>query len=48
MESKVKFKPNPDDRLMDQVREILHYYHYAYKTEQSYPECCINNLAKKN
>lgn len=36
MESKPKFKPNPDYRLMDQVREVLRYYHYAYKTEQSY------------
>lgn len=36
MESKVKFKPNQDSRLMDQVREVLRYYHYAYKTEQSY------------
>ena len=36
MESKVKFKPNPKYRLMDQVREVLRYYHYAYRTEQSY------------
>ncbi len=36
MESKIKFKPNPEYRLMDQVREVLRYYHYAYKTEQSY------------
>lgn len=36
MESKAKFKPNQDSRLMDQVREVLRYYHYAYKTEQSY------------
>ncbi len=36
MESKIKFKPNPKYRLMDQVREVLRYYHYAYKTEQSY------------
>ena len=36
MESKVKFKPNPEYRLMDQVHEVLRYYHYAYKTEQSY------------
>ena len=36
MESKVKFKPNPEYRLMDQVREVLRYYHYAYRTEQSY------------
>ena len=36
MESKPKFKPNPESRFMDQVREVLRYYHYAYKTEQSY------------
>jgi len=31
-----KFRPNPELRLMDQVREVLRYYHYAYRTEQSY------------
>ncbi len=36
MESKIKFKPNRKYRLMDQVREVLRYYHYAYRTEQSY------------
>lgn len=36
MNVKNKFKPNPDIRLMDQVREVLRYYHYAYKTEQTY------------
>jgi len=36
MKIKIKFKPNPEDRLMDQVREVLRYYHYSYKTEQSY------------
>ena len=36
MERKMKFKPNPEYRLMDQVREVLRYYHYAYRTEQSY------------
>jgi integron integrase len=36
MESKPKFKPNPNYRLMDQVREVLRYYHYSYRTEQSY------------
>ena len=34
--SKPKFKPNPSLRLMDQVREVLRYHHYAYRTEQSY------------
>ncbi len=36
MESKHKFKPDPEYRLMDQVREVLRYHHYAYKTEQAY------------
>jgi hypothetical protein len=36
MKSKIKFKPNPKYPLMDQVREVLRYYHYAYRTEQSY------------
>jgi hypothetical protein len=32
----MKFNPNPEYRLMDQVREVLRYYYYAYRTEQSY------------
>lgn len=36
MESKGKFKPDPDRRLMDQVRQVLQYHHYAYRTEQAY------------
>ena len=35
MESKIKFKPNPEHRLMDQVREVLRYYHYAYSLPHS-------------
>ena len=31
-----KFRPNPALRLMDQVREVLRYYHYASRTEQAY------------
>ncbi len=30
------FRPNPDARLMDQVKEVLRYYHYAFSTEKSY------------
>jgi len=26
----------PDAKLMIQVREVLYYYHYAYKTENIY------------
>ena len=36
MEDKRKFIPNPNLKLIDQVRETLRYYHYAYRTEQSY------------
>jgi len=36
MADKKKFKPNEDLKLMDQVREVLRYYHYAYRTEQTY------------
>jgi integron integrase len=36
MENKPKFRPNPKLKLMDQVREVLRYHHYAYRTEQTY------------
>ena len=36
MENKPKFHPNPKLKLMDQVREVLRYQHYAYRTEQTY------------
>ena len=32
----MKFKSNPEYRLMDQVREVLRYYYYAYRIEPSY------------
>ena len=31
-----KFHPNPDLKLMDQVRETLRYYQYRYRTEKTY------------
>jgi integron integrase len=34
--NKTKFRPNSDIRLLDQVREVLRYHHYAYRTEQTY------------
>jgi len=34
--NKPKFRPNPGLKLMDQVREVLRYHHYAYRTEQTY------------
>jgi integron integrase len=36
MEGKAKFKPDPGLRLMDQVRQVLRYHHYAYRMEQAY------------
>ena len=36
MENKPKFRPDPDVKLMDQVREVLRYYHYAYRTESTH------------
>ena len=36
MESQPKFRPDPKQNLMDQVKEVLRYHHYAYRTEQTY------------
>lgn len=36
MESKPKFRPDSNLRLMEQVKQALRYYHYAYRTEQTY------------
>lgn len=36
MENIPKVKPAADLKLMDQVRQVLRYYHYAYRTEQTY------------
>jgi hypothetical protein len=38
MEEKRKFRPNPDLKLMYQVKEVLRYHHYALRTEQTYCE----------
>ena len=34
--NKIRFRPNPGLKLMAQVREVLRYHHYAYRTEQTY------------
>ncbi len=36
MENLKQFRPDPNLRLMDQVRQVLRYHHYAYRTEQTY------------
>ena len=44
MESKSKFRPNPKSKLMDQVRQVLRYHHYAYRTEQTYCDWIVHYL----
>lgn len=36
MNGNKKFKPDPNLKLMDQVRQVLRYYHYRYNTERTY------------
>ena len=36
MKNKSKYRPNPDLKLMEQVRQVLRYHHYAFRTEQTY------------
>ena len=36
MEEKGEFRPDPSLKLMDQVKEVLRYHHYAFRTEQTY------------
>ncbi len=31
-----QFSPNPDLKIMEQMREVLRYHHYQYRTEQTY------------
>lgn len=44
MESNLKFKPDPDLKLMDQVRQVLRYHHYAYRTEQTYRDWILRYI----
>mgnify|MGYP000120722844 CR=1 FL=1 len=44
MESQTKFRPDPKLKLMDQVREVLRYHHYAYSTEQTYCQWILRYL----
>ncbi len=36
MEVNQKFEPDSSLKLMDQVRQVLRYHHYAYRTEETY------------
>lgn len=44
MESNRKFKPDTKLKLMDQVRQVLRYHHYAYRTEQTYRDWILRYI----
>ncbi len=44
MADKPKFKPDPRLKLMDQVRQVLRYHHYAYRTEQTYCDWIVRYI----
>ncbi len=44
MESQSKFRPDPKLKLMDQVKEIMRYNHYAYRTEQTYSQWILRYI----
>jgi integron integrase len=44
MESNKKFRPDPRLKLMDQVRQVLRYHHYAYRTEQTYCDWIVRYI----
>lgn len=47
MDESVTFRPSAS-RLMDQVRETLRFYHYAYNTEKSYVEWILRFIRFNN
>ena len=44
MENKKTFRPDPDLKLMDQVRQVLRYHHYAYRTENTYCDWIVRYI----
>jgi integrase-like protein len=44
MESKRNFRANPKLKLMDQVRQVLRYHHYAYRTERTYCDWIVRYI----
>jgi len=44
MESSKIFRPDPHLMLMDQVRQVLRYHHYAYCTEQTYCDSIVRYI----
>ena len=44
MENTKKFRPDPQSRLMDQVRQIIRYHYYAYRTEKTYCDWIVRYI----
>jgi integron integrase len=44
MDDFVKFTPDPNLKLMDQVIQVFRYHHYAYRTEKIYCEWIVRFL----
>ena len=44
MENKGKFRPETNLKLLDQVRQVLRYHHYAYRTEQTYCDWIVHYI----
>ncbi|MBE9545978.1 MAG: tyrosine-type recombinase/integrase [Proteobacteria bacterium] len=44
MENKQKFRPDTHLRLMDQVRQVMRYHHYAYRTGKTYRHCFATHM----
>ncbi len=48
MENGKKFRPDPSLKLMDQVRQVLRYHHYRYRTEQTYCDWIVRYVRYHN
>jgi hypothetical protein len=44
MESNKILRPDPGLKLMEQVRQVLRYHHYAYRTEQTYCDWILSYI----
>ena len=44
MENKRKFRPDSGIKLMGQVRQVLRYHHYSYRTEKTYCDWIVRYI----
>jgi len=43
-----KFKPDSNLKLLDQVRQVMRYFHYAFRTEQAYCKWIVKYIEFHN